>query len=202
MYEAYIAKKWGFVPDYARLDIVYEHGGVYLDTDVEIVRNIDSLLSNEGFMGFESEAFVAGGLGFGAVKKHRLIFEMRRIYDDLKFIDENGKYDITPSPVYNTQVLVKYGLKQDNSFQSIEGVSVYPTEYFCPKDNFTEKIRVTENTYSVHHYAGSWVSVRSKLNHFIGKSIGGDLTKNIQDFKKMLRNICGKRKKFNGSKGI
>lgn len=107
------AKKWGFVPDYARLDIVYEHGGIYLDTDVELVKNIDELLENKAYMGFEVGGEVVNqGLGYGAEKNFPLIKKMmEEIYGDRKFKLGEGNYDTTPSPTLNVECLLKHGFE-------------------------------------------------------------------------------------------
>ena len=163
MYEAYQAKKWGFVPDYARLDIIYEHGGIYLDTDVELLKPLDDLLLNEAFMGFEDGIHVSPGLAIGAIPRFPLIGELKNgIYDHRLFTKADGSFDITPSPQMNTAELVKKGLRQDNSKQMIEGMTIFPTDYFCPKDFETKKLRITKNTVSIHHFDGSWVSEEDK----------------------------------------
>ena len=81
MYQAYQQKKWGFVPDYARLDIIYNHGGIYLDTDVEVRRNLDDLLYQDGFVGFERDEFVNFGSGFGAIRGLPIIKELLDYYE-------------------------------------------------------------------------------------------------------------------------
>ena len=96
MLQAYESKKWGFVPDYARLDIIYEHGGVYLDTDIELVANIDDFLYQKGFICFESETRINCGMGFGAIKGLEIIWKMREDYDKRVFRKENGELDLTP----------------------------------------------------------------------------------------------------------
>lgn len=98
MKEALEAKKWGFVPDYARLDIVYTHGGIYLDTDVEIVQSFDPLLALPGFAGFQDEKLVALGLGFGAKAGNPVLKTLLDSYRELHFLKENGEPDLTPSP--------------------------------------------------------------------------------------------------------
>ena len=156
MKEAYEAKKWGFVPDYARLDIVYRYGGIYLDTDVELVKPLDDLLQYKGFAGFESPRFVALGLGFGAEAGNRTIKKLMDSYEDLHFIKEDGTLKLTPSPELNTNVLTAEGLLLNNTAQTVGELSVFPTEYFCPKSFETGYITLTENTYSVHHYDSLW----------------------------------------------
>lgn len=186
MHEAYEAHKWGFVPDYARLDIVYEHGGVYLDTDVELIRNIDDLLENKAFMGFEQDGeAVSPGLGFGAEKHMPLLREiMDSIYSSRVFKLGPNEYDTTPSPIMNVEFLERKGLKKNNQFQIIDGMAIYPSEYFCPIDYATGIMTITEATFSIHHYHASWLEPEEKIillksQRFeakYGKKIGNVLT--------------------------
>ena len=173
MHEAYEAKKWGFVPDYARLDIIYNHGGIYLDTDVEIIKNLDELLKNDAFMGFESKRFVAIGLGFGAQKGHKTIKILRDIYKDIAFLNADGTYNMTPSPFYQTNFLYKNGLKKNNKKQNVCGITIYPAEYFCPQSYETGKLKIEKTTYSIHHYAATWITNEQKqikeLRHKLSK---------------------------------
>lgn len=197
MHEVYEAKKWGFVPDYARLDIVYEHGGVYLDTDVELIRNIDDLLENKAFMGFEQDGqFVNPGLGFGAEKHMPLLREtMDSIYSSRVFKLGPNEYDTTPSPIMNVEFLESKGLKKNNQFQIIDGMTIYPSEYFCPIDYATGIMTVTESTFSIHHYHASWHSKTERkilnisrfcVNHF-GRKAGYRIARVI-DFPYRVKN--------------
>lgn len=171
MRQAYEAKKWGFVPDYARLDIVYEHGGIYLDTDVEMVRSFDELLEHESFFGFEDTGegtyFVACGLGFGAAKHNPLLRELRDYYDDISFLKQDGTLDLTPAPRHNTPVFAQYGVQMNNKLQALEGNCFYPAEYFCPKIFKTGSLKLTKNTYSIHHFSASWMddAIRKDIAH-------------------------------------
>ena len=166
MKQAYEAKKWGFVPDYARLDIIYQHGGIYLDTDVEIVRSFDDLLDYDAFMGFENtgngEDFVNCGHGFGAMPFHPIIKKARDLYEDVLFIKDNGEYNLIPSPYYTTQTLRQYGIKQENKEQKLKSLIVFKSDVLCPKNFRTGKIRVTENTHSIHHFTASWLDDKNK----------------------------------------
>ena len=157
MKQAYEEKKWGFVPDYARLDIIYNHGGIYLDTDVEILRPLDKLLENSAFVGCENDRWVALGLGFGAEKGNPIIYEMLKQYDILSFFDDSGELNLTPAPVYQTALLKEqYGFKETKEIQKISDfMNIYPVEYFGSKDAYSGKINITNNTYSIHHYDGS-----------------------------------------------
>ena len=132
MIEAYQQKKWGFVSDYARLDILYNYGGIYLDTDVEIIRSFDDLLEYKAFMGFENN-YVALGLGFGARKHVEEIKEMRDEYENLSFILPDGSLNMRPVPRYTTEYLEARGLVANGTRQTINGIEIFPTEYFCPE---------------------------------------------------------------------
>ncbi len=163
MGEAYNEKKWGFVPDYARLDIIYQHGGIYLDTDVEILKSFDPLLELQAFSGMESPGIVALGLGFGAEAGNLLIKEMMEYYENRSFYNENGSLDTKGSPRIQTETLIKHGMKEADIEQVVNGMSIFPCEYFCPKSPFTGKTEVTKNSYSIHHYMGSWLSPLDKV---------------------------------------
>ncbi|MCX4374778.1 MAG: glycosyltransferase [Lachnospiraceae bacterium] len=156
MYEAYQNRKWGFVPDYARLDIIYEYGGIYLDTDVELVQNLDDLLYQEGFAGFERETAVAFGLGFGAVKGLPMIKEMRDAYDTLRFANPDGSVNLTASPEYQTNFLLTKGLQLNGEYQRIGDLTIYPEKMFSGKCPYTRRIRLKPYTKSIHHYDASW----------------------------------------------
>lgn len=163
MKEAYEAKKWGFVPDYARLDIIYELGGIYLDTDVEIIKSFDDLLSHSAFMGMERPGYVALGLGFGAEPGNELIRELRDYYDNISFINKNGSLNTIASPRLQTEVLKRHGYNGKNVVQKIEKAIIFPSEYFCPISLYTGKTEITKNTYSIHHFMGSWQSPIDKI---------------------------------------
>lgn len=155
--QAYEAKKWAFVTDYVRLQIVYEHGGIYVDTDVEFRQKPDKLLDNQAFFGFESDKHVATGLGFGAVRECPIVKELMDDYENIPFILEDGSLDLMPCPVRNTEVFLKYGLRQDGSKQLLTGdVLILPQEYLSPIRSDSDVITYTKNTISVHWFAGSW----------------------------------------------
>lgn len=163
MKQAYEAGKWGFVPDYARLDIIYNYGGIYLDTDVELVKNLDELLYQEGFAGFESDKYVALGLGFGAVAGNELIKDMRNEYDKYSFIDESGSFNLMTSPILQTQYLIERGLKQNGEYQILDGgFVIYPEKVLNGSGYPPRNVRLTPDTYSVHHYDGSWLDADAR----------------------------------------
>lgn len=172
MADAYKEKKWGFVPDYARFDIIYNHGGFYLDTDVELVKSLDELLDNQAYMGFEGEIWVNGGIGFGAEASDTTIKKLRDMYDEKSFYKENGSLNLTPSPYYITEMLVSMGLKRNNKMQKVETLMIYPSEYFAAKDYETGKVYYTENTISIHQYNASWQTPKERMKMRIKRIIG------------------------------
>ena len=179
MRQAYENKKWGFVPDYARLDIIYNHGGVYLDTDVEIIKPIDELLELDAFAGVEQNSeYVALGLGFGAHKEHPTIKAMRDFYDHLLFVND-GVLNLTPAPKINSTVLQNMGYQFSDNIINTCGMTVFPSEYLCPVNYDTNELTITENTYSIHHYTASWydesqryaLKLKRKFGRFMPRKI-------------------------------
>lgn len=165
--QAYEAKAWGFVPDYIRLWIIYHYGGIYLDTDVQVLKSYDPLLTHQAFVGFEKDTnhYVNLGQGFGAEAGNRFVRDNMRMYDALEFTLSDGTYNKTPSPVYTTSVLEQHGLARDkNQIQILDCVTVYPTDYLCPKSFSTGIVERTKNTYSIHHFDASWYSDEMQQN--------------------------------------
>jgi len=156
MYEMYKKKIWGLVPDFARLDIIYKYGGVYLDTDVELIRNIDDLLCDDAFCGFADNLVVNNGSGFGAVAGFPLILEQMKKYDQVLFLNEDGSFNLQPGPVYETELLRSKGLQLNNTLQKIQGMTVYPSDVLSPFSCLTGILAKTDNTYSIHHYTATW----------------------------------------------
>jgi len=155
--EAYEAGKYAFVSDYMRLKVLYEEGGIYMDTDVEVVKNLDCFLVHRAFSGFESPLRVPTGI-MGAEKGHSWIQYLLKLYDKKGFIKEDGKYDTTPNTVLITKASLKQGLKLTNEQQMFNGVVIYPKKVFCPKDYDDYRYETSECTYTVHHFSGSWYS--------------------------------------------
>ena len=166
MKEAYEAKKWGFVPDYARLDIIYEHGGIYLDVDVEVVKSFDDLLEHAGFAGFETEEYVNFGQGFGAEAKNPLIKNLLNSYEKLQFINPDGSLNLIASPELNTEVLKECGLVCNGETQMINGFTILPSDFLCPKSLYDGIIRQTYNTYSIHHFESTWFTKEQQQEKF------------------------------------
>lgn len=157
--EAYEQRKWAFVSDYARLKIIYEEGGVYLDTDVELLKSLDTLLKEKCFLASEKTGYIATGLGFGAEKKNEVIRLLLEEYSNRHFAGKNGVYDHTACPKRNTKPLQKYGYKfNPDEIVRIKDAIVFPPSYFDPMDSTSGDINISENTYTIHHYSASWIS--------------------------------------------
>ena len=176
MSDAYDERKWAFVSDYCRLDVIYEFGGIYLDTDVELIKSLDGLLKERLFCGWESrdpnarylymnlEQSVNFGLGYGAESKHPILGEMLALYDSLNFYHEDGSLNLLSCPVYQTRVLLRHGLMQDGTTQRTAEFVVYSQEYFCPQSNVTDRLLyLTKNSFSIHHFSNSWNGGKGKI---------------------------------------
>lgn len=161
MKQAYTHKKLGFVPDYARLDIVNKYGGIYFDTDVQVVKSFDILLQYDFFCGFENASSANLGQGFGAIRNHPVIQDMLNQYENLEFVSEDGSIDTTPSPVYQTAVLEQWGLKKNGTVQQTEHFLVLSPEFFSPVNEFGYGVP-TENTFSIHQYAAAWYDEKQR----------------------------------------
>lgn len=162
--EAYKAKKYAFVSDYARFWILYKYGGLYFDTDVEVIKNMDDIIAKGPFMGCENEAKA------GATPTQLGLYgEILDIYKDKHYILPDGSYSSETVVTITTDLLCKYGLKNINDIQEVAGVLVYPKEYFCPKDWISGKITFTNFTYTIHHYDASWLPWYQKVKLNIKK---------------------------------
>lgn len=160
--QAYEAKKYAFVSDYARFWILYKYGGLYFDTDVEIIKPIEDIIERGPFMGVEVRAKegeypqVAPGLGLGVTPGHELYQVLLDKYASLRFLNEDGSLNQKTIVKYNTEVLREQGLLPSNDLQEVAGVWIYPADYFNPLDSLTGKLNLTDNTRSIHWYMNSW----------------------------------------------
>lgn len=170
--EAYNAGKWAFVSDYVRLKVLYDEGGIYLDTDVELIKPLDKLIEETGYMGFDDNGIVSTGLGFACEKGNELIGELLKDYDDISFVLPDGSYDITPCPVRNTETLIRLGMNIKDQDQIFMGIHMLPEDYLCPVKYYTGKKKITGNTYSIHHFCASWTSATAKRTLFLKRIFG------------------------------
>lgn len=163
----YEQKKYAFLSDYVRLLVVAEHGGIYFDTDVELLVSPDFLLEHEAFWGFETPEYVASGLGFGSIAHGTVIEAMLREYDQLL----DGQHGTIGCPRLNTAALVKLGLRQNGKLQTVQNAVIYPVAYFNPYESATGRLIKTADTISIHWYAAAWMSKKQKLRSFITKPL-------------------------------
>ena len=192
MSDAYDHHKWAFVSDYARVDIVRDQGGLYFDTDVELVRSPSEFIDCGLFCGWENRSGMLAngvpfdnsvnfGLGFGAVANHPVLIEILDLYKDLDFVNRDGTLNLLACPAYQTKILKTHGLDDaDATLQSFEDIVVYPEEYFSPLSQLTGELQITEKTVSIHHFSMSWLDplarrdldLEWKLSAALGYSIG------------------------------
>lgn len=163
MRDAYSQEAYGFVPDYARLDILYEHGGIYMDTDVEVIKNLDPLLYQEAFCGVEKWQVVNFGGCSGAIKGHRMIGELLKERKNVPFLDADGRRNTFTCGFYDTNAVIKNGYQINGTTQNVQGMNIYAFDYFHPYDYMSGHTYMTEHTYSVHRFNGGWLDEKMKL---------------------------------------
>ena len=162
MKQTYEAGAYGFVPDYARLDILYNEGGFYLDTDVELKNSLDDLRYQKAFCGVEKwQILNFGGLS-GSVKFNPMIKKFLDSRNDIYFLNEDGSQNRNTCGFYDTRVALEYGYKINGTSQSIGDMNIYAYDYFHPYDYMSGIINETANTYSIHWFNGGWLDEKMK----------------------------------------
>lgn len=156
--EAYMAKKYAFVSDYARFLILYKFGGLYMDTDVEVIKPLDEILTNGAFMGFENNTYVSPGLIMGAHKHNVIIKACMESYHNRRFILDDGSYDLTVIALHTVKILQAHGLETNGLFQRLDYITIYPKTFFCPLNWNNHKTDFSKDTCTIHHFAGSWAT--------------------------------------------
>lgn len=180
--EAYAAKKYAFVSDVARFWILYHEGGLYFDTDVEIIRPFDDIVEAGAFMGIEGPAVdgalpaINPGLALGAEKGNLVSKAILDHYQPLHFITDDGKMAEGTVVTHTTEVLAaQFNLQPVNTIQQLSGMSIYPVDYFNPFNDLTGILHKTENTHSIHWFAKSWINkpkVYFHITRFIHRTFG------------------------------
>lgn len=153
--QAYDAKKWAFITDYVRLFALTEYGGVYMDTDVQVLCPLDAFLKHRAFSGFEDETHVPTGI-MASEKGFPLFEELLHYYDTATLYDDEGNIPFQTNVLIITEILERKGLQKNNQYQEIEGFALYPKDFFCPKSYSDGRIYKTKNTITIHHFNGSW----------------------------------------------
>lgn len=164
MRQAYERKSWAYVTDYARKDILYQYGGIYLDTDVELIKPIDELLYNDFFVGRDDVANISSGAGFGAAKGNGLVKALRDDYADRRFVDDDGRIIGRACGVYETALLARFGYRPDDRYQMVMGGSIFPREVLCPISWIGMPDRYTQRTLSIHKYDDLLIDSKGKEN--------------------------------------
>lgn len=188
--EAFQEKKYAFASDYVRLWALYNYGGVYLDSDIEVLKSFDGLLNNKAFTGFEDQDRVAAWI-FGSEKGNPIFKEFMDDYNGRRFILGEGQYDTTPNPEPITKRLIEHGLQLNGKYQELDGITVYPMDFFCPFNPYREgSTCFTEHTLANHHFNGAWKkasnekeiaykNMESKFIHLFGNKFGAKICRNI-----------------------
>lgn len=159
--QAYESKKWAFVTDYVRLYAMVNYGGIYMDTDVEVVKPLEKYLEHQAFSGFENEVNIPTGI-MACEKGFPLFDKLLHYYDDAKFINEDGSLNMTTNVEIITNMCKERGFVQNGQYQNIDGFALYPREVFCPASPGAIDVKKTPNTATIHWYAGSWLDDEKK----------------------------------------
>ncbi len=191
--QAYDKKKFAFVSDVARLYALVNEGGIYMDTDVEILKPLDNVLNHKAVLGFEIGKRIM--TAFMATEPGNPIFEsLLNLYASEQFIKQDGTIDITTNVQRTTPFFESRGLKTDDSFQIIDDIAIYPSEYFCPYNYDTHEEKITENTLCYHHFAGTWYVGKAKIKHNIYEFLGPRVMQTILSVKRSLLSAISVRK--------
>lgn len=160
--EAYKRGKYAFVSDVARFWILYQYGGIYFDTDVEVIQSFEDIVQERAFMGWETAdkngiQYINPGIGIGGAPQNEIFREILKKFEFLPFYNEKGEYNSYTMVPLVTDLLIQKGLLQNGKRQNIEGITIYPSEYFCPMNSLTGKIDLTQQTHSIHRFTMSWL---------------------------------------------
>lgn len=169
--EAYRAKKYAFVADYVRVFALKREGGIYLDTDVEVIRPLDDLLDCSFLSGFETDGVIQTGV-IGSEPDSFMINKIYEYYEGRSFIKSNGEFDKTPNSAIIAQLMRNLGFQLRNQHEAKDRICLYPSEYFCPINQATWEIRVTDKTYCIHYLSGSWLPMKDRLSRKMKTLIG------------------------------
>lgn len=175
--EAYQLKKWAFITDYVRLYVLYHYGGIYMDTDVEIIKPIDIFLKHSAFSSFESPERIPTGL-MAAAKCNLWIKTLLEYYENKHFIDDE---ELVPNTIIITDISKnEFGLQINNAHQILKGgVHIYPSDYFCSTNWQLGRAEITKNSYAIHHFAGSWIEGKEKEKYIRFRKRAGKVLEKV-----------------------
>ncbi len=169
--EAFERKKYAFVSDVARFDLLYHYGGIYLDTDVELIKPLDGFLNHKMFMAYDQRGFIASGLIFGSIKGHHILSTILNYYANTPFIMKNKRENTTTVVTIVSNILAKNGFELNGLKIEREGIVIYPAIYFDPYDYEHDKMTISDNTYAIHYYSGSWKNKFDRKIYKIGLAV-------------------------------
>lgn len=185
--EAYESRKFAFVTDYVRLYALYTEGGIYMDTDVEVLKNLDPFLDLPAFSGFEDNVHIPTGI-MAAEKGSVWAGWQLKYYDDRHFLLPDGTLDLTTNVEIIGRLMEEKGFILRNGLYNFQNIiTIFPRDYFCPKSHTTGKIELTQNTYTIHHFAGSWKSTSDRLKRRIVHLIGVKMAHRLKLFINLFR---------------
>lgn len=160
--EAYNEKKYAFITDYVRLYALMNYGGIYMDTDVEVLKSLNKFLIHDAFTGFEDDTNIPTGI-MASKKNSKWIRQLLSYYDNRSFLKDNGQQELITNTRIITDMSKDWGFEANNSYQILmDEVHIYPKDFFCPKSQKTGKIYLTENSACIHHFSGSWMPANKK----------------------------------------
>ena len=192
--EAFERRKWAFVSDYFRLEVLHKHGGIYLDTDVEVVGSFDRFIGHRAFIGFERKSVLSTAV-IGAVPGSSWIDCLLGHYREIPFVRENGDLECTPNVVAVSRLTFeRYGEPGCESVTELDDLALYPQEYFSPRDFKSGILKATGRTAAIHHFEGSWqdaatrsaVERRWQLSKVLGSRVGGVFDRGVARLERLL----------------
>ena len=188
--QAYKAGKYAFVSDYARFKILYEYGGIYFDTDVEVIKSFDDIIEKGPFMGLESNdpILINPGLGIGALPKMSIYKELIEEYSKKDFTKNDGSLDLTTIVSITTELFKRKTIKKSSEILFTDGISIYPQKYFNPFDDITGKLIISDETHSIHWYSKTWIETnkfRTSISRFSHRTLGLNFSNKIKNLLKI-----------------
>ena len=166
--EAYESKKWAFVSDYARLWALYNYGGIYLDTDVEVLKPFDSFLSTKAFTGFEANDSPITAV-MGAQPELSVFYDLMQHYDGLHFVNDDGSFNLFTNTHAISDYLIENGCKQNGKKQTVKEITIFPQICFCPNNISRIWNKPSSKSFAIHHFSQSWTDDKIDKSDFLSR---------------------------------